>query len=422
MTERRLVQSIHTREVIPTSLAGDDACYLVAVTGDQIEILSNLMNYAHRRINWCDEVIDAGRYYLPNDADWNDLQALVADLEYRLMDTCNMADLIAAIEALCGCVTYAQSVTPGPLASAALGDGLEDGSIVYPEPVLLLYGDADACAAAQTLWSMVYEYVSEIAIPLANGVFEIVVPATLALLNSWGVAVQILVSFGLTIEMLQELLQASMDANGVNTLNWLVAQKHEIVCAAYNAYRSEPTVMDTVVDLVNSSDLTFNVKPFISLAFRVFGRTAQLFKYTDWAVDRQISGYCDDCDLPEGCFDFCDEGWTITPEWAILTEPECYITMQGETSSHTGALRSIDVEHAHVQVFIDPPAIEPPFNALQIRLENAAHETETWVIGVTGTDPTLYVHDFALDNPTSLEVLNVAGTATVVFYLCVSEA
>jgi hypothetical protein len=88
MSEREIAHFAHKRELIPTSLAGSDTCRSLLVTDDQIEIMSNLMPYAHDRKSWNDETIDSEMYYLPSDDDWDELEAVIDDLEFRLMDTC----------------------------------------------------------------------------------------------------------------------------------------------------------------------------------------------------------------------------------------------------------------------------------------------------------------------------------------------
>jgi hypothetical protein len=74
-------------------MAGSETCRLLIVTDDQIEVLRNLVNYAHQRRSWNDETIDDERYYLPSDEDWDALEALVADLENKLMSQCDFVTL-----------------------------------------------------------------------------------------------------------------------------------------------------------------------------------------------------------------------------------------------------------------------------------------------------------------------------------------
>jgi len=93
MSEREIRHFKYGREYIPTGLAGSDTCRLVILTDDQIEVLSNLVNYAHDRRNWNDETIDSERYYMPSDDDWDDIEALVDDLEDKLMSDCDFVTL-----------------------------------------------------------------------------------------------------------------------------------------------------------------------------------------------------------------------------------------------------------------------------------------------------------------------------------------
>jgi len=424
MTERRLVQSIHTREVIPTSLASDDSCYLIALTGDQIEILSNLMNYAHRRINWCDEVADAAHYYLPDDSAWNELQALVDDLEYRLMDTCSLQELIDAIEGLCDCLPTATRQLPGPLSSGALEDGLGDGSIVYPEPETEIESDENACASAQTLWYMLFEYITEVAIPVSDWSFELIVPLMLGYFASIGVVVKVLFQLGLTIEFLQESLSIFVTNSGESTLNFLTASKQELVCAFYNYFKSGSATDWAEVDsIIEAGDAPSGVKPWLKLGFRLLRATAQIFNATAWAVLRIEPGYCDECGQPSGCFDFCDPDWTIDPNYATLDPEACTITMQGELGNPVGAYRTIaDIALAKVTVDLDPPNYAPPdFYALVVRLWDSESNFESQTIEVSDNGRQEVELLFTLEDPTLLEVRSVAGTHTVVYDVCVRE-
>ena len=92
MSEREIRHFKYGREYIPTGLSGSDTCRLVVLTDDQIEVLSNLVNYAHDRRNWNDETIDSERYYMPSDDDWDNLESLVDNLEYQLMSDLDPVD------------------------------------------------------------------------------------------------------------------------------------------------------------------------------------------------------------------------------------------------------------------------------------------------------------------------------------------
>jgi len=90
---REIRSFVYGREYIPASLAESSTCRLLIVTDDQIEVLRNLVNYAHQRRSWNDETIDDERYYMPSDEDWDDIEALVSDLEDKLMSDCDFVTL-----------------------------------------------------------------------------------------------------------------------------------------------------------------------------------------------------------------------------------------------------------------------------------------------------------------------------------------
>ena len=57
-------------------------------TGEQIELMRNLIQYANRIDSYVAEY-EPGYYLTPDDSDWDDIQAIVADLEETLMGNPN---------------------------------------------------------------------------------------------------------------------------------------------------------------------------------------------------------------------------------------------------------------------------------------------------------------------------------------------
>jgi len=144
MSEREIAYRKYKREYIPTTMASDDTCYLLTLTGDQIEILSNILNYAHDRKTWNDGIVDSERYYMPSDEDFDVLQEIVDDLEFRLMSKCDYVTLDDANERL-GIGNDAPEATldvqGDPIAILRDGDGNEHFSLSEQE-ALLDVGDA----------------------------------------------------------------------------------------------------------------------------------------------------------------------------------------------------------------------------------------------------------------------------------------
>jgi len=58
-------------------------------SGAQVEILRNLMQYARQRDGWVSEY-ESSTYLMPDDADWNDIDSIIADLEKKLMGNDNV--------------------------------------------------------------------------------------------------------------------------------------------------------------------------------------------------------------------------------------------------------------------------------------------------------------------------------------------
>lgn len=85
----------------------------VFLTGSHVEILRNLLAYATRETTFVDEY--HGEYYLtPDDDDWNNIQAIVADLEEMLMTiTLGFYDAYVCVKDVKNQGTHGGSFTSG---------------------------------------------------------------------------------------------------------------------------------------------------------------------------------------------------------------------------------------------------------------------------------------------------------------------
>lgn len=70
----------------------DATCKLVIVTDDELEILRRSLKAASKRGNWEAEVSGDG-YLTPSDEKWDEIEALIADLEEKLMSACDFVTL-----------------------------------------------------------------------------------------------------------------------------------------------------------------------------------------------------------------------------------------------------------------------------------------------------------------------------------------
>lgn len=71
---------------------------LICLSGAEIELLRNLTQYLHRQDSFV-ATYNAGYYLTPDQEAWDDLQAIVADLEEKLMGCTEIEALLEAIEA-----------------------------------------------------------------------------------------------------------------------------------------------------------------------------------------------------------------------------------------------------------------------------------------------------------------------------------
>jgi len=78
---RKLIES--SRLLTPTFADG-----VLYFTGAQVELMRNLMAYANQRETFVDDY-ESGYYTMPDNDDWDDILAIVADLEEVLMGNPN---------------------------------------------------------------------------------------------------------------------------------------------------------------------------------------------------------------------------------------------------------------------------------------------------------------------------------------------
>ena len=73
---------------------------VLCLTGAQLELVRNLMQYLHRRSTFASSY-EKGYYLAPTNAEWDELQAVVADLEETIM---GCEEFTALLEQVLACV------------------------------------------------------------------------------------------------------------------------------------------------------------------------------------------------------------------------------------------------------------------------------------------------------------------------------
>ena len=266
---------------------------LVYLSGAETSLIRNLLAYAHRRVTFASTYADS--YYLtPTTEEWDQVQAIVADLESTLMTDCcetlnetleamnaileamgvniagidvslsgidttlgnvdttleamdtkagtlnaTMLDVVTALECICQKLELAglgTAVDPKWTDNEDNLDAWKWGKET-PNPDVPSKEEEEACELAQLWYQAGYEFLSEVALPALRFGFDTVIPAAAALIAAWtgGLALPVAIGVYATAELIQELLELGYDAAESNLMNWLWTNKQDLVCPMYTA-------------------------------------------------------------------------------------------------------------------------------------------------------------------------------------------
>lgn len=275
---------------------------LMCITGPQIEMLRNVTQYLRRRSTFASEYHE-GYYLAPDTSDWDDIQAIVSDLEETLMGCEELmelfTDMLTAMQ--CVCNKAEQPATDSGSVTPIVDIGLEDGDLIVDD----IYGstteiEARRCAVAQLTYWQAWEWLTEIIQPFQENAMDVVVPAALALIATMVGAGPLAIPAGALIVLMTLIFDIWVDGSLADVQNSLLAHREELICALYNglsydydsAHLRARNVIDDIeglspVDLVVMRALFAPwAQKLASLAY-----TAA----TDWAVANVAAGACDDC-------------------------------------------------------------------------------------------------------------------------------
>lgn len=286
---------------------------LLCLSGGQLNILRNLLQYAHRRANFVTEY-EAVSYLTPTTEEWDDIQALVADLEDQAMGDCSelmttLDDILTALE--CICPTLAQMRAEGVLQPDSLNtDEITDvfeWSDEIPNPTVESEESAAACAISQCWYQAGFEVITEGVLPASRAAFNVIlalVAAKIAAMTG-GAALPTALGAVKVAELVEDLIQGGYDASESNLYNWMITNKEEIVCGLYNGTMTGGTassIWQTVYDeTIHPAEGIHTLDKLILWLF--MGTVAFVIAYfaytedTSWAQSVPIEGYCDNCPL-----------------------------------------------------------------------------------------------------------------------------
>lgn len=316
---------------------------LVCLSGTQLALVRSLLAYAHRRITWVSEYHDD--YYLaPTEAEWDDIEAMTADLEGRLMSDCvtplvealdridatiaaqaanltaiegeiaaiasNVGDLLAPLACICAKdpnISITNVVSPDwptyPDADKSFGWGRTLPVATVPSQV-----DEEACKLAQCWYQAGFELVTEVFLPVFGAGYGDLLPAAAAALALFtgGTTLPIVIGVYALTDLLQELGEIAWEAAEANLINWMYTHKEDIVCLLYTGIKDGGSgtalwqpVADEVVE--PAIDLSAGDKVLINFWFGIIGGYAARIAQTAdsaWYNSVPEAGYCDACEDP----------------------------------------------------------------------------------------------------------------------------
>ena len=287
---------------------------LMCITGAELEMLRNLMQYLHRRSTFSEAETKAG-YLAPSTEDWDSIQAIVADLEEKLMGCEELMqifeDMLTAMQCVCNKQTAVPGLTPGtaPIVREYLDDGsMVPGDVHAGDTVL----EADRCAVAQLTFWQSWSWLTEWIQPLQENTAELLMPAAMLAIAVMVGAPLLAVPGALILAFVWRLMEVWVDGSLQDVQNELWANQDELICAVWAGLAVDARAAETAAQAVieNISGLS----PIDIIVFRAMYAPWAIAlaerahdNGTAWALANVTPGACDDCDW------WWVRSWTFPP-------------------------------------------------------------------------------------------------------------
>jgi hypothetical protein len=275
---------------------------VVCLEGSELNVLRNLLQYAHRRATWVSEYHDS--YYLaPSNEEWDQIEALVAGLEEKLVPCSEIVELLEDLVA-CACATsesQARSTFVSHAAQPVIQSYLDDGAMIRAD----VYGgetpvNEECCAVAQLAYWTAWEILTEILQPLEDVTFDSLMPLLMVNLAIACGETIIGIPVSIVLAVLWCLFEVWEDGALQNVQNEYLAYKQELVCAMYDGLQTsyadaKAAASDVIGEMsaLSPIDALLLRKCLSPWCFHV----AQIAwdNQTSWAVAAVEEGYCVVC-------------------------------------------------------------------------------------------------------------------------------
>lgn len=329
---------------------------LLCITGAQLEMLRNLTQYLKRRSTFSQSETEAG-YLAPDSDDWDDIQAIVADLEEKLMGCEELFQLFEDMLTQLQCICDKESLPSADLGSIdnIIEIGIEDGDLIENDP----YGvntevEARRCAVAQLTYWQAWGWLTEVIQPGQENVSDVVFTIFLLVIKGMVGAGPLAIPAGFLLALVAILVAVWVDGSLEDVKNSVWANREELTCAVYQGLSYDYTMAETragqvIDDIGGLSPIDIQVlkKMFSPWAMKLASQAYTAG--TDWAVAQVNAGDCDDCDwVYEVIYTFppCPGDWDggfpcWTGRWPGLNANEAGTTDDFELPS---ILANVDIE------------------------------------------------------------------------------
>jgi len=378
---------------------------LLCITGAQLEMLRNLMQYLRRRSTFAQSESDTG-YLTPNTGDWYTIQAIVADLEETLMGceefTALLEDMLAQLQCICNGATT--PATDGGSVTPIVEEGLGDGTLIENDP----YGpnteiEARRCAVAQLTYWQAWEWLTEFIQPLQDNLMDALVPMALGVISVMVGVTPLAIPAGAVIALLSVLIDVWVDGSLQDVQNSLWAHRDELTCAVFMGlsydYQTAESRANTVIlgmDELSAMDRVVMRAMFAPWAIKLASLAHT--QGTDWAIANVVAGSCDDC----------------TWVWEMLYEfPPSPGTWSGGFPSWTGRWPGLNAGEEGTSVEFAIPSIVDNVD-FEITCRYMSKFGSGWTVGYTQVeyqDVALDWHLVGQNQCTTLEPAGAINTA-----------
>lgn len=329
---------------------------LICLEGAELELLRNMCQYLHRRSTFASEY-HVNYYVAPSTIEWNELDAIVANLEEKLMGCTEITALLEAILTQVTCVCQKTGgllendlTVPdyGPSLPIVIDDYIGGGGLQaeddYAGDTVI---DVNRCPIAQLVFWQAWEFTTEIMQPVVSETIDILLPGAMVALATMCGTTVLLIPVGVLLALLWKLIEIDVAGSMVDVTNAMWANKQELICAVWNGLAVDyQTAQQNAKEVIANMDglsaldkaaLMLMYSPWaIGLAEKAWTNS------TAWALANVSAGACDTCVW------WARETWTLPPcpgDWTgtFSCTPEGRIGIKSDTVAYSNTFVLPDI-------------------------------------------------------------------------------